>query len=271
MPFFCPILPSTPPDARIENPAGSGPYYVAEHVVNQRITLKRNPFYRGDREANVDQMVWTTGESPTACLLAVEEDRTDLCGQPGAPRDAWRGLAEKHGINRPGGRLTVSPSLATIALGFNHARPAFRGPGQIPLKKAINYAIDRPALVRPYGYLYGKRTDQILPPALAHPARLYPLGGADVAAARRWYDRASFKPTRLVFYTFSAPPAVAAAQVLRFNLGQIGIDLEVKYFESLGEKVATPGEPFDLALFAWGVDYADAATFFVPGSRRSTV
>ena len=267
MPFFCPVLPNTPVDpAGIRNPAGSGPYYVAEYAANQRILLKRNPFYRGRRRANVDQMVWTTGESVAACLLAVEEDRVDFCGQPGAPRDAWRGLAGKYGVNRPGGQLFVSPTLATLGLVFNHARPAFRGTGQIPLKKAINFAIDRPAMVRPFGYLGGKRADQLLPPSLARPSSIYPLGGADVRTAQRWYARARLKPTKLVYYTVNTPAWVEVAQTLAFNLEQIGIDLEVKYFdlEAVFQKAATPGEPFDLVNLGWAVDYADAATFFVP-------
>jgi len=266
MPFFCPIPPSTPVDRATDNPAGSGPYYIAEHVPNQRIVLKRNPFYRGGRPANVDQMVWTTGESVEACLLAVEQDRVDVCGLPGAPRDSWRTLAVKYGINRPAGRLFVAPSLSTWALVFNHDRPAFRGPGQIALKKAINFAIDRPAMVRPFGYLGGKRTDQMLPPALARPASIYPVGGADVVAARRWYARARVRPSKLVFYTAALPQHVAVAEILAFNLRQIGIDLEVKYFaiSALAEKAATPGEPFDLVILGWNVDYVDASSFMAP-------
>ena len=58
MPFFCPILPNTPIDpAGMDDPPGSGPYYVAERIVNRRIVLKRNPYYRGGRPANVDQIV----------------------------------------------------------------------------------------------------------------------------------------------------------------------------------------------------------------------
>ena len=75
-------------------------------------------------------------------------DRADLCGEPGAPRTAYRALAEKYGLNRPGGRLFVRPALGAWFIAFNHDRPAFDGPGQIPLKKAINYAIDRPELTR---------------------------------------------------------------------------------------------------------------------------
>ena len=91
-------------------PAGSGPYYVAERVVNQRIVLKRNPYYRGDRPANVDQVVWTIGMSREDCLLATEQDRIDHCVDS-APSTAYRALAERYGINRPGGQFFVSPRL----------------------------------------------------------------------------------------------------------------------------------------------------------------
>ena len=37
----------------------------------------------------------------------------------------------------------VRPGLSTWYYAFNHDRRAFDGPGQIPLKKAINFAIDR--------------------------------------------------------------------------------------------------------------------------------
>ena len=267
MPFFCPILPNTPVDPKgIDNPAGSGPYYVAERVTNQRTVLRRNRFYRGDRPANVDEIVWTGGVSIQACELAVAEDRADFCGEPGAPRSAYRALAEAYGINRPGGQLFVRPSPATWMFVFNHDRPAFEGAGQIPLKKAINFAIDRPELTRAAGYLGGKRTDQLLPPALGRPASIYPLAGADPVAARRWYARAKHKPTTLVLYAWTIPPALIFAQVLAHNLRQIGIELDVRYFAPLValEKAATPGEPFDIVMIGWATDYADGAGFFVP-------
>jgi ABC-type oligopeptide transport system substrate-binding subunit len=266
MPFFCPILPGTPVDPKgISNPAGSGPYYVAEHIVNQRTVLARNPFYRGSRPANVDRVVWTTGVTIDECLGALEQDRADFCGEPGAPRGAYAALAERYGINRPGGQLFVRPRPATWYLVFNHARPAFRGPGQIPLKKAINFAIDRPELTRAFGFLAGKRTAQMLPPVLARRASVYPLGGADPVTARRWYQRARFKPTALVLYAWAIAPVVEAAEILRFNLRQLGIELDVRYLEPFAviEKARTPGEPVDLILNPWQADYTDGAAFFV--------
>src|SRR5207253_3800863 len=58
MPFFCPIATNTPLQ-EINDPLGSGPYYVASRVPGRQVVLKRNPFYRGPRPANVDQAVWT--------------------------------------------------------------------------------------------------------------------------------------------------------------------------------------------------------------------
>jgi ABC-type oligopeptide transport system substrate-binding subunit len=267
MPFFCPVRPDTPVDPRgIDNPAGSGPYYVAERIPNQRIVLRRNPYYRGNRPANVDEIVWTVGVSREDCLTAVAQDQTDYCGTLGIPTAAYRSLAQEHGINKPGGQFLVSPSLTTWFVAFNHERPAFEGSGQIPLKKAINHAIDRPAMARAFGYLAGKRTDKLLPPALARRGRIYPLAGADPTTARRLLARATRRPRTLALYANNVPTGVAIAQVLEFNLKQIGIELEVKFFDTvtLWDRASTRGEPFDLILVGWSADYPDAAAFFVP-------
>ena len=131
IPFFCPVLPNTPVDpAGIDNPAGSGPYYVAERIPNRQLVLRRNPYYRGGRPANVDQVVWTVGQSREECLAATEQDRIDSCVVQGLPFGAYRGLAETYGVNRPGGRFFVEPSLTTWYFAFNHERPAFKGPAR---------------------------------------------------------------------------------------------------------------------------------------------
>jgi ABC-type oligopeptide transport system substrate-binding subunit len=263
MPFFCPLLPNTRIEpAGINDPPGSGPYYVAERVVNRRIVLKRNPFYRGGRPANVDQVVWTIGESPEACRLATEQDRIDYCVINAVPLSAYRELADKYGINRKGGRFFRNTVLSTSFFAFNHDRPAFRGRGQIPLKKAINYAIDRPALARTFGYLGGRRTDQMLPPALGRDESIYPIRGADPAAAMKWLGRARFKPKKLVLYANSRGPAVAEA--FAFDLKQIGIDVDVKYFDlfQMIERTGTRGEPYDIVQNGWLADYADAVSYF---------
>ena len=265
MPFFCPVTPDTPVDPRgVDDPAGSGPYYVAQRIVNRRIVLKRNAYYRGSRPANVDEIVWTIGRSQADCLLAVEQDQVDVCGNFGIPETAYRRLADTYGVNRPDGQFFVNTRLDVWYFAFNHDRPAFAGPGQIPLKKAINYALDRRALGDTFGYLGGTPDDQLLPPVLGRDATIYPLKG-DAIAARKWLARAKLRPAKLILYAFTDRPGnIPAAQVLVSSLKRIGIDVQVKYFEQLTHlrKTGTRGAPFDIAMGAWSVDYADPASFF---------
>ena len=268
-PFFCPILPGTPiSPAGIDTPtpAGSGPYYVASRVVNRQVVLERNPYYRGGRSANVDRVVLTVGESRDACLADIAQDRIDYCSPPGVPPDAFRDLYATYGINRKDGQFFVSPSPTMLYFAFNHDRPAFKGAGRIPLEKAINYAIDRRALAGAYGFLAGKRTDQMLPSALGTDESIYPLGGAEPTTARRWLAKDKFKPTRLVLYASSSTTGVQAAQDFEFELKRIGIEVETRYFARgiLFQKIATRGEPFDVAINTWAPDYFDPAAILEP-------
>ena len=59
---------------------------------------------------------------------------------------------------------------------------------------------------------------------------------------------------RAVLYTLSFPADRAQAQILRRNLAEIGIALEIKEFplQVLFEKLSTPGEPFDIGRVSWG-------------------
>jgi ABC-type oligopeptide transport system substrate-binding subunit len=264
MPMFCPVPEGTPVVAGGADVPGSGPYYVAERVPNRRLVLRRNPHYRGSRPRNLDQIVWTFGETYAACRKATEEDRIDYCVRIGwtfIPDAAARDLVARHGINK--GQFFFYPSMTTTFFRFNHERPAFKGRAQIPLKKAINFAIDRPELVRTGGYLGGVRTDQIVPPTLSADVKLYPLGGAAPATAKKWLALAPLKPPRLVLYA----TRIEAAQVFAFNLKQLGIDVDIEAFSdfaAMDRKMKSPGAAWDVALETWMIDYADAAGFYIP-------
>ena len=90
MPFFCPIAVNTPPE-EIDDPLGSGPYYIASRVPNRQTVLERNRFYRGPRPAHVDQIVWSFGLGQAACQQAVEQDEQDWCVDPAVGRPGARG------------------------------------------------------------------------------------------------------------------------------------------------------------------------------------
>src|SRR5512145_119969 len=268
MPYFCPIAPGTP-RARIDVAPGSGPYYIADHIANRRIVLERNPYYRGGRTANPDRIVWTIEPDFTERLRATEQDENDFVLLFNYPDSVVRRLVDEHGVNRSGGRvfrLERRFSDTKFLFRFNLDRPAFRGAGQAPLRKAINYVIDRPELARQYGYLATSPSDRVLPALLSDSRRLYPIAGTAPVAAGRWLARARRPVRKLTLYTTNFPFDVKSAQVFVFNLRQLGIEVEPHYFDfqTLREKLGTPGEPWDVARAGGTADYPDPAAILVP-------
>jgi peptide/nickel transport system substrate-binding protein len=268
MPFFCPIAVQTPLHA-IENPLGSGPYYLASRVPNREMVLERNPSYRGSRPAKLDRVEWTIGEGDEACRQAVIQDQLDYCVTRTFGPASDRALAATYGVNRKNGQYFFHPLLQTFYFAFNHDRRAFKSPAQIPLKQAINWAIDRRAMVDAVSFLGGKRTDQILPPALAKRASIYPRGGVtarSLAKARAILARARFRPSKLVLYAPSERFFPAWAQIFQFDLKRLGIDVEVKYFpfSVVGERAGVRRAPYDVALQGWLADFGDGVSYFGP-------
>jgi ABC-type oligopeptide transport system substrate-binding subunit len=240
------------PPERIDYPPGSGPYYIADHITNRRIVLERNRYYRGGRTANPDRIVWTIEGDPTERLRATERGEYDWLLLFQYPDTIVRRLVDEYGLDRPGGRLfrsSLNSSSWKRFFRFNQDRRAFEGAGQAPLRKAINYVIDRPELARAGSYLAFTRSDRLLPEALSHSRRLYPLGGTAPVAARKWLARARWRPSALRLYTTNFPGDVKKAEVFAYNLLQLGIKVETYYFafQDLQDKLNTPGEPWDVA------------------------
>ena len=109
MPFFCAIPASLPHDPNgVDTPPSAGPYYVANRIANKSIVLKRNPYYKGKRPHNADQIVYTVGNSLDATYLRVQQGATDYAAG-GIPPASYAEAAQKYGINK--GQFWVKPLL----------------------------------------------------------------------------------------------------------------------------------------------------------------
>ena len=64
-------------------------------------------------------------------------------------------------------------------------------------------------------------------------------------------------------WSSTAPVGVNLAQVFKYNLSQIGCDVNVKLFQGFQIYIAagTKGEPFDAVFAGWFADYADPYDF----------
>jgi ABC-type transport system substrate-binding protein len=260
MPFFGAVKASTPIDPKgLDVYPSAGPYRIASREPGRLLVLERNPFYRGDRPANPDRIVITTNTDQNQSLLQVRAGQADY-DIAGLPPSAHDELASAFGVRRGGdGRYFVNTQISTTYLALNTSRPAF---AKLSLRKAVNYAIDRPAILRVGGKFAGARTDQILPPNMRgfRNAHLYPIQGADPVTARRLANGADDEIT--VLHTTSAQ-SQARAQIVQYNLAQMGLRVRLKP-QPFGVAIATAGTKgadFDLFLITWASDYPDPFDF----------
>ena len=262
---FCAVPPSLPVDPEgVPTFPAAGPYYVATNVRGRSIVLRRNRFYRGPRPHRVDSIVAEGGlPSFDDVLDSVERGLADWgFAPPPLYFDPSRRLAAKYGVNK--GRFWVAPGLALDHYPLNTRRRLFRNNPK--LRQAVSFAINRAAVRRALGGTMASRlTDQYLPPSLPgfKQARIYPLQRSNLRKARA-LARGHRRSGKVVLYTFDTPPTLAAAQVIKQNLAQIGLDVDVKgipplaYFERI---IGNPAEPWDIARAGWAPDHLDPYTY----------
>jgi ABC-type transport system substrate-binding protein len=256
------VLPANLPIDRegIRAPAPTaGPYAISEYVPGRRVVLTRNRFYRGPRPRHVDRFVITLDNDEAAVLDQLERGAVDAGWVPNSViGQRATALAARYGINR--GRFFVKPGLFLRLLVLNTSRPLFKN--NVQLRQAVNNAIDRRALLRARGTYAGAVTDQYLPPTFPgfRDARIYPLERPNVARARA-LARGRMRSRKVVFYGPDNPIGAVTGQIVRQNLGRIGLEVEIKLFPPrlLFQKLATLGEPFDIGWIGWLTSPPDPA------------
>lgn len=229
----------------------AGPYYISQYVPGRRVVLERNHFYRGERPHHVDRIVVSLTDDPATLLDRVDRNELDYAWVPAGD---YAGRAaefrRKYGLGRS--RFLSAPVHFLRMFVLNVERPLFRN--NVKLRQAVNFAVDRKALLRERGPLAGYPTDQYLSPALPgfRDERIYPLARPDVVRARS-LARGRTRDGKAVLYVPAFPLGLAQGQILERNLAQIGIDVEIVQLPVavLFQKLATRGEPFDIGWIGW--------------------
>jgi peptide/nickel transport system substrate-binding protein len=261
MPFFCAVPPNLPTDPEgVRSFHSAGPYAITDYRPGERVTIRRNPYYGGNRPHHVDGFdVELRVNGPADALDRVERGEADWATAL-APTyfEPGRALAAKYGVNKS--RFFVRPGFTLRHIVFNSARPLFRD--NTPLRQAVNFTLDRAALSRaatntPLSEIL---TDQYLPPSLPgfRDVALYPLRQPDLERARA-LARGNLRGGKAVLYTNNAPQPLAVAQAASRQLSALGLDVEIRPLPGpvFLNRLVAEGEPWDMALLLWAPDFTD--------------
>jgi ABC-type oligopeptide transport system substrate-binding subunit len=266
MPFFMAAPPSLSIDPEgVDAPVHSaGPYFIREWTRNRLVVLERNRFYRGPRPHNVRRIEVDIGLPLETIKLNIDRGATDAGD---IPPSAHSELGRRHGVRRRSpGRYFANPIGSIRYLALNHDRRLFGGPtplGNIRLKKAVNFAIDRRAILHQYGAFAGIVNDQLLPPTIRgfRDVPIYPRR-PKLARARALASGSLRPDLHGSLYCSNRAPAPAICQIVQANLREIGLQVDIRLAPRSGYYDWTRrGEPFDLMLTYWNVEYFDPNDF----------
>jgi oligopeptide transport system substrate-binding protein len=256
-----PTLPADPEGAKAPLPSPS-PYYVSQYVPGELVVMERNRFYRGSRPHHVDRITIEL-DADASVLERVEKGELDTAAGTPDLNPQLADLVRRYGKNQS--RVFVEPDTARRMIFVNTTRPLFKN--NVKLRQALNFAVNRPALVREYGRYTATPTDQYLPPVVPgfRNERIYPVSGPDLPRAKALAE-GTLRSRKAVLYTCSdpRPDCTGVPQVLQHNLKALGLDVAIQQFPFpiLAEKLATPGEPYDLTWLGMGAPFNDPALYF---------
>jgi peptide/nickel transport system substrate-binding protein len=249
---------------------GAGPFVMVERQVGQFVRLKANPYYYGGKP-KIDELVYKIYKNGDAMGQALKKGEIDFA--EGLEANVYKSLQGQPGIT-----AVTSAALYFNEMAFNtgaaldDGTPIGNGNAVLKDKKfrvALQYAVDRQALVAKVLGGDGIPGDTVIPPAFAQfhldPANPYTY---DVAKAKSLLDAAGYKVgadgirtdsagkkiSLRLFGRSSSDTSKKAVEFLKGYLAAVGLDAVVSVVseDALTEKIGQ-GD-YDLFEWGWGVE-----------------
>lgn len=217
--FAAPVPASAPDSDTSTHPLpATGPYVIQSYTPNNQIVEVRNPHFHAARfggnvpAGNPDKVIWDiVGDNATA-LRRTETGQDDWDPQP-IPQATLAATKAKFGD-----QLKIYTPPNTYYFFMNTRVAPF---DKLAVRRAVNYAIDRRALVAIYGGL-AQPTENILPPTYPSYSKhsLYPH---DLAKARALVQQAHAVGARVIVWNHDRGLDQKATEYLVRVLDSIGL------------------------------------------------
>jgi peptide/nickel transport system substrate-binding protein len=257
----------------LHHPVGTGPFRFVEWSPGERITLEANPGY-WDSPPKVKNLVFSVIRDARQRLVALEGGAIDVAENLDPQDLQFVALHPELELHRVPGT-----NVGYLAMNVQH--PPF---DDVRVRRAINYAINKAAIVRLiYQGLAEEATTPVPPSLWGHQAG--PSYGYDPQKAQRLLAEAGWKQPlrRPKLYTMDAarpymPAPETVARIIQHNLHDVGMDVEVVPGDMDSHLRAVQRGEDDLCLLGWTADNGDPDNFLYmlfdpenaePGSARN--
>jgi peptide/nickel transport system substrate-binding protein len=265
MPFFQATSTKLPLDRGVVNVTSAGdlpsagPYTYTRNDVNTLTSIRKNPYWRRgpgrERPRNLDgvDIQWNLNEQ--TAFHQVENNELD---QGPLPAAEVQRVADQYGVNRT--RFWTKSQNCTGYLPMNMANDLFKG--NLKLRQAISYAIDRRAYVAQAGPYAGNPWTHLFNPGVPgwRKENPYPVE-PDLAKARR-LAAGHFRDGKItVFFRSAGSTNQNQAQIVKQDLKNLGFaeaNITMKGFSGGWWNPWVRGTDIDIGVsMGWCSDYPD--------------
>jgi len=241
------IMPAAAFDAEGNGIAviGTGPFEYVEWIKDEYATLKKNPgYWGGEPKVDIVNLPRIKDVHTRATMLRTGE--LDIAR--GLDIEDAKALQSDSDIV-----ITETPQTRYRVIYFNNSKPPF---DDVRVRKAINYAIDREAIVKYILEGYGEVAQGPFLPTLPWGNPNLKGYNYDPDAAKALLKEAGQENLTFSLMTYSSRPTLPlVAQAVQAQLAEIGVTVDLQVGEYSACKKAVTDNAHDAILIARGPVY----------------
>ena len=237
------------PEALKEKPIGTGSYKFKEWIYGDKLVLEKNEDFYDKNERGLKYIIFKNVVEASNRAIGLETGEIDIA----TPISS---VDEENIKNNPKLQLLTKPSISYTYIGMNMTKAPLN---DIRVRKAINYAIDKQAIIDVILNGNGKiATSPIAPGVFGFTDKTknyeYNVEKAKELMKEAGYEN-EFTTSILVF---SGEANTQTAEIVQAYLKEIGIDLKIEIVEVSAYWDMTERGVHNLFLGSWGVVTGDA-------------
>jgi peptide/nickel transport system substrate-binding protein len=255
--FAAPVPTGTSSKDQSTHPIPStGPYQIQSYTPNRQFVMIRNPNFQPTANVpatNPDKITVKIVEDDSAALQQVINGQADYNFHP-IPVDRLAEVQSKYPD-----QLKIYTPANTYYFFMNNKLPPFN---KLAVRQAVNYAIDRNALVRLYGGL-ATPTENILPPTYPQ-YKKHSIYSLNVAKAKQLIQQAGVKGQTVTVWGSNRETSRKPVEYLQDVLKKIGLNAKLKIIDAsiYWTTIGSQANKAQIGFADWFQDYPHPLDWF---------
>jgi peptide/nickel transport system substrate-binding protein len=258
--FASPVPAGTPDaDQSTKDLPGTGGYHIINYIPNQGFSLVRNKYFKPskwDPKPRPNKITVKLIGDGNAAVQQVINGQADADYQVAIPPDRLGQISSRYKS-----RLKLYPTANTYYFWMNTRSPVF---SKLKARQAVNYAINRTAMIKAVFGGLGKSTQQVLPPNYPQYKKVS-IYKYNLAKARSLVKAAGVNGAHITVWGRAVSDSQQATTLMADTLEQIGFHTTIKilpratYYTTIGNQST---QDRDIGWARWLEDYPHPSDWF---------